>query len=251
MNIKWDSEEYTENFDFVHKYGEDVLNLIEAPRGSMVVDLGCGNGALSQKLLEKGYRVLGLDASEEMVNTARNLHPDITFQVADATTFRLDEKADVIFSNAVFHWIDGDKQEQLIENISENLVSGGSLVCEFGGFGCAETVHRTLEKHFIKRGFIYARSFYFPTIGEYAPLLEKHHLLVESATLFERPTLQKTKNGLKDWINMFVKIPFEGMDEAMKNEIINATDCDLKNTLYTPAGCFVDYVRIRIKAKKK
>ena len=53
MNIIWNAKDYTENFSFVHRYGEDVLSLLDAPEGSLVVDLGCGNGALTGKLREK------------------------------------------------------------------------------------------------------------------------------------------------------------------------------------------------------
>ena len=50
MNITWDARGYTSGFAFVHQYGEGVLEMIDAAPGSHVVDLGCGNGALSEKL---------------------------------------------------------------------------------------------------------------------------------------------------------------------------------------------------------
>ena len=52
MNINWDAKGYKENFSFVHEYGEDVVSLLKSPKGAAVLDLGCGNGALSVKLLE-------------------------------------------------------------------------------------------------------------------------------------------------------------------------------------------------------
>ena len=106
MNQKWQAEEYTKSFSFVYQYGEDVLSLIDLPKGSFCLDLGCGNGALTRRLQEQGYRVLGLDASGEMVSKAAADYPDLTFRQADARTFLLEEAADCIFSNAVFHWID-------------------------------------------------------------------------------------------------------------------------------------------------
>ena len=57
MNINWDAKGYKENFSFVHEYGEDVVSLLKSPKGAAVLDLGCGNGVLSVKLLEKGYKV--------------------------------------------------------------------------------------------------------------------------------------------------------------------------------------------------
>lgn len=53
--------------------------------------------------------------------------------------FILNEQVDVIFSNAVFHWI--DNQDGLLESVYNGLKINGSLVCEFGGYGCTETIH--------------------------------------------------------------------------------------------------------------
>ena len=250
MNITWDAKGYTDNFAFVHQYGEGVVALVDAEPGKFVVDLGCGNGALTEKLKEKGYRVLGVDASADMLETAKTVHPECDFQLGDATEFKLSEKADVIFSNAVFHWIDADKQEKLIENIAANLKIGGQLICEFGGKGCAESVHASLERGFAKRGLEYPRVFYFPTVGEYAPILEKYGFRVEYAVLFDRPTVQKTENGLEDWIRMFNKKPFEGMDEALVQEIIDETVEELRDQLFVDGKWIVDYVRIRFKVRK-
>lgn len=250
MNIKWNAADYTENFQFVHKYGEDVLGLIDAPPGSLVVDLGCGNGALSEKIREKGYRVLGVDASADMMEKAKGMHPDIEFMPGDAKEFSLEEKADVIFSNAAFHWIDAADQEKLIKNVADQLKPGGELVCEFGGKGCAETVHAALERNFNKRGIPYLRPFYFPTIGEYAPLLEQYGLRVEYAVLFERPTVQKTENGLEDWIRMFIKKAFEAVPTDMADEIIRETVAELRDRLFEDGKWIVDYVRIRFRARK-
>lgn len=82
MNISWDAKKYEEVFSFVHKYGEDVLDMITLPAGreSYVVDLGCGNGALTQKIAERGMRVIGIDDSEDMLLKAAGLHPSLVFQ---------------------------------------------------------------------------------------------------------------------------------------------------------------------------
>lgn len=251
VNIQWNAEKYTKDFEFVHQYGEAVLDLIDAPKESLVADLGCGNGALSEKIAQRGYRVIGIDASNEMIETARRLHPEILFEISDALEFQLSEKADVIFSNAVFHWIDADKQDQLVENISAQIKEGGYLVCEFGGKGCAEQVHASLEQIFKKHGKTYQRTFYFPTIGEYAQILERHDLYPEYAVLFDRPTEQKTENGLEDWIRMFDRKPFEGIDEKEKSEIIREAEQDLKPVLFHNGKWYIYYVRIRIKARKR
>lgn len=251
MNIKWNADKYEKGFSFVHRYGEAVLDMVDLPEGSRMIDLGCGNGALTAKLAEKGYDVIGIDDSAEMLQLAEKLHPGIAFQKGDARSFDVDKKADGIFSNAVFHWIDDSDQDRMLENIYAQLVDGGELVCEFGGYGCAETVHLALERSFQNRGLNYPRVFYFPTIGEYAPRLEKAGFQVEEAFLFDRPTPQDGADGLKNWITMFCKKPFERIDESDAEDIIREAVESCRADLYHDGQWYVDYVRIRIKARKR
>lgn len=248
MNITWDAGNYRSNFAFVHTYGKDVLELIDAAKGALVVDLGCGNGELTHELKKSGFKVLGLDASREMLAIAREAYPELDFVEGNGLDFTLADKADAIFSNAVFHWIDRDRQDELAENIARNLKPGGKLVCEFGGKGCAELVHGTLERNFSERGLSYPRTFYFPSVGEYASVLERHGFKVEYAVLFDRPTPQKTRDGLVDWINMFVKKPFEDMLPELKRDILDSVREELKGRLYVDGTWIIDYVRIRVRA---
>lgn len=249
MKNNWDSDNYTDNFQFVHKYGEELINFLTVPEGSFVVDLGCGNGVLTQALSEKGFRTLGIDASETMLEKAKNLHPELHFKLDDACEFRLDEKADAVFSNAVFHWI--DNHDSLIENISANLKPGGELVLGFGGKGCADTVHKALETAFSDNGLKYVNCFNFRSIGEFAPILERHGFRVEYAVLFDRPTEQRGENGLENWINMFITSAFEGIDINIKEKVIAQTAELCRPKLYIKGNWYIDYVRIRIKAVKQ
>lgn len=74
MNIKWNVDGYTNNFEFVHQYGQDVLKLLDIDENSTVIDLGCGNGALTHKIAEMGCKVIGIDGSEDMIKIAKELH---------------------------------------------------------------------------------------------------------------------------------------------------------------------------------
>lgn len=248
MKNNWDSNNYTDNFQFVHKYGEELIDFITVPKGSFVVDLGCGNGAITQKLNQRGFNTLGIDASKEMLEKAKTLHSSLNFKLDNACEFHLEEKADAIFSNAVFHWI--DNQDRLVENISANLKTGGELVFGFGGKGCGETVHSALAKAFSAHGLAYVNRFNFRSIGEFAPILEKYGFRVEYAVLFDRPTEQIGENGLENWINMFVNSAFEGIDDCTKNEIIAQAVEICRPKLYINGKWYVDYVRIRMKAIK-
>lgn len=248
MKNSWDSNNYTDNFQFVHQYGEELIDFLTVPKGSFVLDLGCGNGALTQKLAEKGYRTLGIDASASMLEKARAMHPALQFSLKDACEFKLEEKADAIFSNAVFHWI--DDHDRLAENMAANLKKGGELVFGFGGKGCADTVHHALAAAFQSNGLNYENHFNFRSIGAFAPILERHGFRVEYAVLFDRPTEQIGENGLENWINMFVGAAFDGIDSKTRKKIIAQAVEHCRPKLYINGKWYVDYVRIRMKAIK-
>ena len=249
MNIKWNAEKYTSDFSFVHRYGNDVIGLIDAAPGGSVLDLGCGNGALSHALHEKGYRVVGLDASAELLEVARTSYPDLDFRQGDATDFELSEPMDVVFSNAVFHWIDRERQPEMLRCVRRALRRGGQFVFEFGGFGNNGLIHTALAKIFAVRGYRYEMPFYFPTVGEYAVLLEQAGFCVRFALLFDRPTELRGETGLKDWITMFVKTPFDAVASTAEKEAILADAQHLlRPSLFRDGTWYADYVRLRMKA---
>ena len=249
MNIRWDADKYTSDFSFVHRYGNDVLELIDPARNCKVLDLGCGNGALSQALLERGYLVKGLDASEELLALARKSHPDIEFIQGDATDFSLEEPVEVVFSNAVFHWIDRDRQPDMLRCVYNALREKGQFVFEFGGCGNNRLIHDTLAEIFSAHKYPYNMPFYFPTIGEYAALLEGAGFQVRYAVLFDRPTELKGENGLENWIHMFVKTPFSVVENIEERETIVQQAVErLRGPLYSGGKWHADYVRLRMKA---
>lgn len=252
MNIKWDADKYTRDFSFVHQYGNSVTELIEADKNSKVLDLGCGNGALTKVLQDKGYSVIGLDASSELLQIAKEKYPDIDFLQGDATDFTLSKPVDVVFSNAVFHWINKDKQQDMLKCVYNALKDNGEFVFEFGGYGNNQKIHKALAEVFSEYGYCYEMPFYFPTIGEYAVLLENSGFEVRYAVLFDRLTELSGENGLKDWINMFVKTPFSVVKtNEEKEEITDKAVKALKNDLFIDGKWYADYVRIRMKAVKQ
>lgn len=251
MNIKWDADKYTSDFSFVHQYGNSVIELIDANKNSTILDLGCGNGVLSKVLYDKGYSVRGIDASKELLDIAKKNYPDIEFIEADATDFSLQEPVDIVFSNAVFHWINRERQQDMLKCVYDALKENGQFVFEFGGYGNNQLIHNTLSKVFSEYGYTYKMPFYFPTIGEYAALLENTGFRVRYAILFDRLTELKGENGLKNWINMFVKTPFAVIrSDDEKRIIIDKTVDYLQDILYKGGKWYADYVRIRMKATR-
>ena len=251
MNISWNADAYTQNFTFVHQYGVSVTELIDLQKATTAIDLGCGNGVLTAALKEKGFKVTGLDASPEQLEIAKKTYPDIPFVLADATNFTVSEPVDVVFSNAVFHWIDRERQKDMLACVVRALRPGGQFVFEMGGCGCVAKIHSALKDAFATFGYDYELPNYFPCIGEYAPMVEQAGLLVQTALLFDRFTELKGADGMRDWINMFVHRPFEKVkDDAVKERIKQQAVEALRPSLFINGKWYADYVRLRMKAIK-
>lgn len=249
MNIKWDADKYTSDFSFVHQYGNALMELITANGHDTVLDLGCGNGALTQALHEKGYVVKGMDASKELLDIARKNYPALTFFQGDATDFVLPEPVDIVFSNAVFHWIDKERQQDMMKCVHNALKKNGQFIFEFGGYGNNRRIHSALAVVFSEYGYSYHMPFYFPTISEYAALLEQTGFRVTFAVLFDRLTELSGEDGMENWINMFVKTPFSVVQSAREKEVIvSKAAAVLRDKLYIDGKWYADYVRIRMKA---
>ena len=183
-----------------------------------------------------------------MLEVARANHPEIAFYQGDAVDFTLAEPVDVVFSNAVLHWIDREKQPDVLKNVYRALKNGGQFVFKMGGRGNNARIHAALAEAFARRALEYRMPFYFPTISEYAALLEKAGFKVEYALMFDRPTELSGEDGLADWIRMFVRTPFEGA-EGME-EIVREAVNGLRGELFHDGKWYADYVRLRMKAVK-
>ena len=251
MNQVWDSENYSLSFGFVSKYGKGVFDLIEKENVKSILDLGCGTGEISKFLADDGYKVIGIDSSETMLEKARNDYPNINFIEADATNFELVTPVDVVFSNAVLHWIDKDKQIQMMKCVYRALKPRGQFVFEMGGKGNNKLIHTLLSELFHKRGYEYKPPFFFPSIGEYASMLESTGFTVRNAILFDRPTPLKGENGLAEWLNMFQNSQLSQLSLKDRAEIIFEAVNTLKPELYSHGVWYSDYVRLRIRAVRE
>ena len=67
----WNASRYAANAAFVPALGQPVLELLQAQPGERILDLGCGDGVLTEKLIATGAQVVGVDGSADMVAAAR------------------------------------------------------------------------------------------------------------------------------------------------------------------------------------
>jgi trans-aconitate methyltransferase len=248
VNKMWDVNLYEQKHAFVSEYGKGLIPILQPHSGELILDLGCGTGHLTKTIAESGAHVIGIDSSASMVEAAHATYPDLEFLVADAKDFSFPSHFDAIFSNATLHWI--AEAEQVVCCIAASLKPGGRLVVEFGGKGCVATITAAVQQSF--REVMHMEvdfGWYFPSIGEYASLLEKHNLAVQNAILFQRPTpLEDGENGLRNWIQMFGDRVFHNVSDDMKEQVLERTEEKTRDLLFKNGQWIADYTRLRIVA---
>ena len=250
--IKWDTSLYNEKHSFVTKYGEDLIGWLHPQKGERILDLGCGTGQLTFEISESGAEVVGMDNSPEMISKAKANYPHLRFEVKNATNFQFDEKFDAVFSNATLHWI--NDQRNVIKCIYNNLKEDGRFVFEMGGKRNIERIATALERTIAQEGLADKLSkdfWFFPSVAEYATLLEQRGFTVTSALYFERETPLTGEDGMGDWIKMFASFFFKKISKEQSEQIISKAMDYLRPTNYRDGVWYADYVRLRIKAIKK
>src|SRR5882724_11999615 len=99
----WDPERYERNARFVSDLGAPVVELLAARPGERILDLGCGDGVLTERIVALGCVVVGVDGSSAQVQAARGRGLNVSLGDAEALTF--EAEFDAVFSNAALHWM--------------------------------------------------------------------------------------------------------------------------------------------------
>lgn len=239
----WSPDGYARHAAFVPALGASMLERLAPAAGERILDLGCGDGALTVALVASGAQVVGVDASPEMIAAARNRSLDARLMNAAALTF--DQEFDAVFSNAVLHWV--RDAEAVLAGVARALKPGGRFVAEFGGHGNVAAIAVAVRAVLDRRGVSYEWPWYYPTPAEYRARLEAHQFRVEDIALIPRPTPLPT--GMDGWLETFAAslltaLP-PGDRERARAEIVEL----LKPCLCDSAGNWTaDYVRLQVVA---
>lgn len=243
----WNPSRYDEHARFVSDYGHAVVDLLDPKPGERILDLGCGDGALSVELTRRGASVVGVDRSAEMIRAAITRGVDARMMSGDALTFQ--GEFDAVFTNATLHWI--PEADAVIAGVSKALRPGGRFVGEFGGHGNVAAITVALRAAIEKRG-VGCRDFspwFFPTPESYTKRLERGGFVVDQIALIPRPTLLPT--NMSGWLQTFAGPFFAQCDPGDIPGIIEDTVGLLRPALCDDQGVWTaDYVRLRFAARR-
>lgn len=150
ISVRWDPRDYAASSTTQTRWGRELMNRVQWRGDEHVLDVGCGDGKLTAEIarcVPRG-RVLGVDASPEMIRHARATHAGaeqgrVQFEVADAGDLRLPAGFDLVFSNAALHWV--SDHPAFLRGAAAALHPGGRLLTSCGGRGNAEEVFHAVR----------------------------------------------------------------------------------------------------------
>jgi trans-aconitate methyltransferase len=244
---RWDPDTYARHGRFVSDLGAGVVDLLAPRPGERILDLGCGDGALTERLVAAGAEVVAVDASPEQVAAARARGLDARVALGERLAFA--SEFDAVFSNAALHWM--TDADGVIASVFRALRPGGRFVGEMGGAGNVGAIRGALAEALDRRGIDASEAdrLFLPTAEEYRGRLAAGGFSVESITLFARPTA--LPGELSAWLETFAQ-PFLGAVPAEERpRLVDEVTHALRPVLYDAGrGWVADYVRLRFVAER-
>lgn len=226
---------------FVAELGGAALDLLDPKAGERVLDIGCGEGTLTRKIVERGATVLGIDNSSEMVAAAREKGVDAV--LLPAADMEFCAEFDAAFSNATLHWV--LEKEQAARAIFRALKPGGRFAGEMGGEGNLQKLREALDEELVIRGYVppFEASNWYASPDEFAAVYEAAGFRQVDARLIERPT--PIAHGVGEWVTTFRRgwLDRAGVPDNERTEIGAAVAARVASNI-------ADYVRLRFTMRK-
>lgn len=242
----WHSQTYHDNARFVSDYGVGLLEILAPQSGERILDIGCGDGVLTQKIQACGTQVVGIDGSADFVRTAQANGIDARQMDAQAMDFV--DAFDAVFSNTALHWM--PDAQAVVQGMYRALTAGGRLVAEFGGAGNVAQICQAVAEAAQAEGAVMHNVWYFPSAADYQALLTQCGFQVTFCSTYPRPTPLPT--GIRGWLDTFAAPLLPNSTADKRSRILARAAQTLEQRLARDSDnrLLADYIRLRVTALK-
>jgi SAM-dependent methyltransferase len=242
---EWSARRYAQTAPFVPALGGPVLKLLAPSAGEHILDLGCGDGVLTEQIVAAGAAVVAVDAAPDMVAATRARGIDAREMGGQNLTFCCE--FDAVFSNAALHWM--RPPEAVLAGVRRALKPGGRFVGEMGGHNNTAAIIVALSAVLARRGVDAHRlnPWYFPSAAAYRGKLAEAGFTIEEIRIIPRPTVLPT--SIEPWLDTFAGAFFAALPQPDRLSARAEVADLLRPVLMDETATWIaDYVRLRFHA---
>ena len=230
MKFDWDAADYADYSSGQQRWARELLSRLDLTGSENLLDIGCGDGKVTAEIASflKDGCVLGIDNSQEMVTLATARFPsyayrNLSFRHQDARELSYCGEFDIVFSNAVLHWVIDHKP--VLKGIYNALKPGGQAIVQMGGKGNATQVIEVVDE--IRQAgdwpqyfedFPFPYGFYSPE--EYEPWLKDAGFDVLSLELKPKDLVHENRDEFMGWIRTTWLPYLQRVPEARQGDFI-------------------------------
>lgn len=258
MAHEFDGKKYAQASAHQKEWGSKVVAELDLRGTESVLDLGCGDGALTLMIagqLPKG-QVLGIDASRGMIEAALpKSTPNLEFMVMNIDDLDFEETFDVIFSNATLHWVKDHRK--LLQNVRGALRPGGRVRFDFAGDGnCMNffsVVREVMELDRFAEAFAgYDWPWFMPSVEAYTKLAEESGLRNVRVWGGNADRFFPNPDAMIRWIDQPSIVPLlSALPETLRTPFRDyVVERMVERTLQPDGTCFETFRRINLAAGK-
>ena len=258
----WDAKDYEQHSRAQQKWARELIGKLDLKGTENVLDLGCGDGKVTAEIANCVQRgsVVGIDSSRAMIELATRRYPgkqypNLSFVLMDAVNLSFEEQFDVVFSNAVLHWVKDHKS--VVEGLYRSLKPNGKILLQMGGEGNADGILSVFGELQTSREWKpYFTNFEFPFgflgIADYQTLLAEAGFSAKRVELIPKDMQHDGKVGLEGWIRTTWLPYLEQVPEEKRNEFIEtfSTKYIKQYPIDSDGKVHVAMVRIEVEAEK-
>ncbi len=258
MAYEFNGEEYVKASAHQKRWGAELIGQLDLRGDERILDLGCGDGELTARLAGRvpQGRVLGIDASQGMIDTARkHAAGNLDFVLQDINTLDYEDEFDLAFSNATLHWIKDHRR--MLYNVYRALRKDGIIRFSFAADGNCSHLFRVVRRAMALPAYrSHFRDFqwpwFMPTVGEYQDLLHRSEFNAVRVWLENADQLFPDAEALIRWVDQPSLVPFlTHLDEALRQAFRDfVVEQMVRETVQEDGRCFETFRRINVLARK-